>query len=229
MPSAPFLGKRILFVTAHPDDESYALAGTILRNQQKAGQSFIICATYGEQGKTHFKTAVSRAFVKRTRKLELEKACKLLKVSKTFALNLPDTQLDACRVSLKNKIAAIASQLELDYIASFGADGISGHKDHIVVGNAARQIAKLLKIPLIEFCGPPSYYTYMDHMKQRRKFGRYARNIVHPVPNVKIKIDPANKLRVLATHKSQHKDNNPFLHMPDQVVYDFLHYEYFKI
>ena len=54
-----FLGKRILVLTAHPDDEGYAMAGSIYKNYALGGSVFLLCATYGEKGMSHLKRPVS--------------------------------------------------------------------------------------------------------------------------------------------------------------------------
>jgi len=44
-----FLGKTLLFVVAHPDDESFTSAGTMWQNRLAGGKNYIICATYGKK------------------------------------------------------------------------------------------------------------------------------------------------------------------------------------
>src|SRR4051794_2359051 len=119
MPAPRFLGKRLLFVTAHPDDESYAAAGTIVKNCDRGGKSFLVCATFGEQGKGHYGDQVSCAYLKRIRKAEMKEVCKFLKIGKTVMLNLPDTKLKECQAELKRKLQVSITALRPDYILSF--------------------------------------------------------------------------------------------------------------
>jgi len=55
------LGKRLLVVTAHPDDESFLASGTMLANANAGGNNFVFCATLGERGKSHLEQAVTEA------------------------------------------------------------------------------------------------------------------------------------------------------------------------
>src|SRR5687768_7558560 len=104
MPSLKFLGKRLLFITAHPDDESYAVAGTIIKNRRLKGKSFLICATLGEQGKAHVKNGVSSVRLKKIRRVELNQLCRFLKVDRVKLLNFPDTKLRERKVKLNKKL-----------------------------------------------------------------------------------------------------------------------------
>ena len=44
------LGRKIVWLFAHPDDECYLAAGTIYENYRNGGENYLICATAGEQG-----------------------------------------------------------------------------------------------------------------------------------------------------------------------------------
>lgn len=224
-----FLGKRLLIVTAHPDDESFAVAGTILQNKQAGGQAFLICATLGERGQTHFKKPISLNAVKKIRKTELNKVVRFLGIKKSFSLNLPDTKLPQREKKLKNKVTALVQQLKVDYILSFGPDGYTGHKDHITVGKVAQAAATQFKLPFIKFYAPPSFYKHSAQIKKRRKFGKYATKTLVPQPNLKIKINAAAKRRVITFHKSQLDSKEPFQNIPNAAVRELLNYEYFGI
>src|SRR5262245_7974418 len=89
----PILGKKILFVTAHPDDERYGAAGTILRNHEAGGITYVACATFGERGRSHLKRKATHRQLKALRKKELVAASKYLKVSELLMPGLPDTGL----------------------------------------------------------------------------------------------------------------------------------------
>ena len=87
-----FLGKRILVFTAHPDDEGIA-AGTMYENHRLGGETFLICATYGEKGKSHLKKSVTDAALKKIRKDELLRAAKILKIDEVVFLGMPDASV----------------------------------------------------------------------------------------------------------------------------------------
>src|ERR1041384_721777 len=135
------LGKKILFVTAHPDDESYAAAGTILKNHEAGGTSYIACATFGEKGKSHIKRKATSRQMKLLRKKELLAASKYLKVAALLTPGLPDAGLreKSKQDAFFRKLLPFAEKYRPDYMISFGADGISGHMDHIAAGKVAKR------------------------------------------------------------------------------------------
>ena len=175
------LGKKILFVTAHPDDESYLAAGTMLRNHEAGGVSYVACATFGEKGKSHLRKKLTSRQLKRLRKSELLAVSKFLKVSGLLMPGLPDASMGekSNQEAFFKKLLTFAAKHRPTFIISFGNDGISGHIDHISVGKVAKQVAKELDLPFLEFSAPPDLYKSMEILKRRRKHGKYVKRLKH--------------------------------------------------
>lgn len=150
-----FLGKRLLFFTAHPDDESYVMAGTIYKNYQLGGKNFLICASNGERGFSHLENRSSGRPLKKVRQKELLTAARLLHLAPVIFLNLPDGKLKVNSDKIFRRGLALARRLWPEAIVSFAGDGISGHLDHIAVGRVARLIAKRRRIPFFAATLPP--------------------------------------------------------------------------
>ncbi len=224
------LGKKILFVTAHPDDESYLAAGTMLKNYRAGGESLIACATFGEKGKSHMKRKVTAKALRTIRKKELLQVLKFLKVSKSLLPGLPDTKLleKVNQELFFAKLRSFALKHRPDVMISFGKDGISGHTDHISAGAVAKKVATGLKIPMFTFSAPPGLARSILLLRKRRKHGNYIRRIKHKAPDFEIKIDPKTKLKALQFHKSQFNEIGPFSHMTPQVAKEILTKEYFS-
>ncbi len=142
----PFLGKNLLFLVAHPDDESFSSAGTIWENHRRGGKNYIVCATLGERGKSHIERQVTQARLKKIRKQELSAVARFLKVDDLYFFNFPDTKVKDHIPALTIKTEQLIKKIAPDYILSFGPDGMSGHLDHIAVGAVAQKLAKKLKI-----------------------------------------------------------------------------------
>src|SRR3989344_5375281 len=140
------LGKKILLLTAHPDDESFAAAGTIYENDKAGGLSILVCATFGEKGVSHLQKMASSKEIKKIREGELRKSAELLNISKIVFLKLPDTKLSTKSKVLQETYLKIARAARPEIIMSFGADGLTGHKDHVAVGLAAKHLAQDLKL-----------------------------------------------------------------------------------
>jgi LmbE family N-acetylglucosaminyl deacetylase len=224
-----FIGKRLLVFTAHPDDEGIA-AGTMYKNHQAGGETFLICATYGEKGKSHLKKPVTDRALAIIRKNELLHVGKMLKINEILFLGLPDAAVRENEKKLYASSLPIIERIKPDYILSFGPDGMSGHWDHVTVGKVALQIARKLKIPMLAFTASPEFRRTrrIERLVARRKFGKYAAIPVHRKSNVKIKVDVAIKRRAWTSHKSQFSPTNgPFLSLSKSSVAKIFGYEHY--
>ncbi len=224
------LGKKLLLITAHPDDESFLAAGTIYLNHCSQGQTSLICATLGEKGKYHLNTKMSESKLKQTRKQELLKVSKLIKVHKLLLMDLPDGELNKKEYKkfFYEYSLNLAKSLQPDLILSFGPDGITGHIDHLATAEVAKRVAKKLKIKLLKFALPPKIIPNAKKwFKVRRKNNHYTDNVHYIKPDVKIPIDKKIKWRSLLAHRSQLFNNNPFYHFPKSAAEEMLSNEWF--
>jgi N-acetylglucosamine malate deacetylase 2 len=225
------LGKRLLFVTAHPDDESYAASGTMLKNHDAGGKSYVACATLGEQGRSHIKEQITPNRLKMLRKKELLAASRYLKVSALLMAGLPDTGLgnQSNQDIFFKKLLPFAKRHSPELIISFGEDGISGHVDHIGVGRVAKRIAKKLKIPLITFAAPPELHKSIEELKKRRAHGKYVKSLKPPRHDIEIKVNSSKKMKALRFHKSQLDADDPLSNFPTKAKKQFLTREYYSV
>ena len=115
------LGARVLAVVAHPDDEAWAMGGTLARCASEGAQVRVLCMTRGEAG-----AAVDRS-------AELAASCALLGASHVL-LDLPDGALGTFPVD--QGLAAVRAQVDAfapDAVLTLGPDGAYGHLDHIAL------------------------------------------------------------------------------------------------
>lgn len=223
-----FLGKKLLIIVAHPDDESYTAAGTIYKNHLAGGYSVLICATLGEKGKSHLPKAVSDAKLKAIRRRELAAACRFLHIEKLFTLGLPDGRVGDHQNKLGARCIKIATRTRPDAVLSFGRDGITGHLDHVAAGRAARAVARKLALPFFSFSLPPrAQKDAMTWLSGKRKNGRYLQKVTYSKPNLTIKINGKVKKRALAFHRSQMDGSDSFTGFPAYAVREWLAAEYF--
>ncbi len=225
----PFLGKTLLVFTAHPDDETFGMAGTIYKNRQKGGKTFVICATLGEKGSSHLKKLLSEQALKAIRKKELMRSARFLGVSRVFSFGLPDGKLKDCKKELFEKGLAVAQRIKPDAMLSFGQYGMSGHWDHIAAGEVARRIAEKLRIPLFTLTIPPELaQEFSERIKARRRSPHYTSDPpMFEEPVLKITIDPKIKLKAGSFHASQLDGGKPFVSLPARIRRLRLRAEYF--
>lgn len=228
MRQLPFIGRKILLLTAHPDDESYVCAGTLHENFLAGGRNMLVCATYGEKGKSHVKRSVTAVAMKRRRKKELVRVGELLRIKPLTIIGLPDGGIGKRRAALYLRSKRLVKKYLPDAVISFGTDGISGHTDHITVGQVARRIARELRVPFYAMALPPTVVRGAARfLKTRRSSGHYVERISFQRPRYKVRINSAIKKRALRLHASQMDDANAFTGFPAFAVKELLRAEYF--
>jgi LmbE family N-acetylglucosaminyl deacetylase len=127
-----------LAIIAHPDDESFLLAGTSLKFAEEGKSVGVICVTRGEKGADRLNRNLTEEQMAEIRSQELQKACNILKCQCTEFGNHPDGRLDQTNFDeLVGELVQKINQYQPKIILTFGKEGISGHKDHIVIGKAA--------------------------------------------------------------------------------------------
>jgi LmbE family N-acetylglucosaminyl deacetylase len=226
------LGKSILVLVAHPDDESFLAAGTLHENKLRGGQNYILCASKGELGYSYILPSPKKAELKKMRERELIKASKCVGVDVLQVLNHRDGVLSVSARKLEKEIFEFARNYEFDYVMSFGEDGYTGHSDHVVIYHIAKKLAKHHHVPLLQFAKlPVRICKDIDkHLLVKRKNGTYSDacgGLV--VPNLRISTDPFMKLRSLCIHKSQFAGLDPYRIFPKKIADHFLRNEYFYL
>jgi LmbE family N-acetylglucosaminyl deacetylase len=128
----------ILAVFAHPDDEAFLTGGTLAYYAGSGVDVKLLCLTQGEQGYSDRFSAEERRQLPKVRKSELAQSCEVMGVKLLSVLDFPDGRLSEISLSkLAQPIAHTIWQLKPDIVLTFGADGLSGHPDHIALHHAA--------------------------------------------------------------------------------------------
>jgi LmbE family N-acetylglucosaminyl deacetylase len=225
-----FLGKHLLFITAHPDDETFSSAGTIALNNTAGGKTWVVCATSGEKGSSHLAKPVSEAGLKRMREAELRAVAKLISIQKIFFLRFPDTLLNKHSVKFYKKSLGVAKQFDPEYIFSFGPDGGSGHLDHITAHKVSARIAGETGARLVNFAFSSNFKTrHLKNLMARRAKGRYIPKLKPLKANCVVPIDYKFKMKAASLHASQFNGSNPMGQMPKTVTQKIFSTEQFYI
>jgi len=230
MTSRDIIGKRILVIVAHPDDESFFSADTIRKNADAHGSTVVLCATRGERGASHLAKPMTIKALGMVRSRELRRASALMGITKLVQLGIPDGGVDRHQAQLFNKASALVRRHAPDIIISFGPDGISGHLDHIAAHRVALRVSRATRTPLL--CAALPFLLAkgpLPWLKARRSHPHYARRFVRLRPTLRVPVDPVFKLRVLRTHRSQFDRNTPFSGFPKLIVRSILSAEYFSL
>src|SRR5271167_3038455 len=85
--------RKLLCVTAHPDDEAGAFGGTLLLYHERGVQTFVVCMTAGTAARNRG-TARTPEELAELRRAEFAASCKMLQVTHGEILDYPDGKLD---------------------------------------------------------------------------------------------------------------------------------------
>jgi LmbE family N-acetylglucosaminyl deacetylase len=136
----------ILGVWAHPDDEAYLMAGTALLAAAAGSTVACVTATAGDAGESADEDRWPRARLSTIRRQELAASLAVLGIADHTWLDLPDGGLaEVDRTTGVGLLAAVIERVQPDTVLTFGPDGITGHSDHVAVGDWAAQAAALVR------------------------------------------------------------------------------------
>ncbi len=124
--------KRVLCFFAHPDDESYSVAGTAAWCAKNNARVWMVYCTRGEAGPNFHADSDSPLTLAQRRTKEAEQACRTLGINPPMFLDLPDgrlSQVDDLRA--KDMIAELLVRIEPHLVLGLGPDGAYGHLDHV--------------------------------------------------------------------------------------------------
>lgn len=127
--------KRMLVILAHPDDESFAVGGTLAKYAHQDVQVILLCATRGEAGIP----GVSPSEAGEIRERELRRAANHLGIE-VYLSGFPDGQLaNTDPETLLEHIACWIDLVQPQVILTFGPEGVSGHPDHVTISQIVTQ------------------------------------------------------------------------------------------
>lgn len=227
---------KVLLSYAHPDDETFSVAGTVIKLVKTGHQVSLITATFGQMGLSAEIKVNGPEELGQIRKKEMEEAAKITGISKIHYFGLMDGELYKYRVSdMADKILPIMLQEEPDIVITFEKKGGSNHPDHIKMSysttHAFREYMKQSKkqVKLYHTVTPRSYYTQYEKsgLGTNTGFGN-AKGVydAHITTTVDISDVFELKLKAIECHKTQAKDVARYKHRMEQVD---LKKEFFKL
>ena len=139
----------IAAIFAHPDDETFAVGGTIPRYASAGVPCHLFCATDGDAGRTSGVRADSRAELGVLRRSELLAAARLLGFTDVRTPGYPDGALGAVDADLLvGDIVAFLREHRPRVVITFGPEGAPNtHRDHRAISRAATAAFFLARVP----------------------------------------------------------------------------------
>lgn len=217
---------KVLLSFAHPDDETFTLAGSIIKWVKAGHQVSLITATYGQMGLSADIKVDSPEHLGQIRKGEMEEAAKITGISRIHYFGMMDGDLENEETTeLVSKIGAIIEEEKPDVVITFEKNGGSNHPDHIKMSLASTIAFKdYLKnaqkhVRLYHTVTPQSYYAEFS------KAGVANTGFGEPkgVPDEQITtvLDVTDvfdlKMKAIECHKTQWKDVERYKNRMQQV------------
>jgi LmbE family N-acetylglucosaminyl deacetylase len=224
----PFLGKKVLVVTAHPDDEVY-FSGTFRQIVESGGEVQLVCATLGERGRSYLEVEHSPEALMRIRHEELRVAADKIGISKLTAGSFRDGALFENEQDFMQTVYKSVQEYGPEVLIGFGPDGYTGHRDHVAAHRVALAVARAVGVPYAAFTLPPEpYRSELQVMLQgKRKLGVYEDPGDVLEPTVVVQANPNQKMEVLQSHASQVLGLDPVAVFGERVGGHILEFEYF--
>ena len=213
----------LLAVFAHPDDETFRPGGTLALLARCGVKVQVLTLTHGEAGSCGKPALCSPDDLPGVRERELGSACAALGIQPPILWDYPDGHLaEAEPERMITAILAIVRQVKPQVLLSFGPDGLSGHSDHITVGEwIAKAFSRIEDVAALYTIAVPQSLAAQLGMKQ-----------VCPVPDhtIAITVDVSStwemKLAAMHCHATQ-ISSSPMLSAPAKHQRLFFGYEHF--
>jgi N-acetylglucosamine malate deacetylase 2 len=128
-------GRRsILFSLAHPDDESFLVAGISCKYESQGVCLALVTGTLGEAGKTGDPPVCKVEDLPKIRESELSTAAGLLGISKTHLLGHHDRELGGVAPeTIRHQLVQIIRLHKPQIVITFDPNGANLHPDHIAI------------------------------------------------------------------------------------------------
>ena len=207
--------RSLLAVLAHPDDESMAIGGLIVRHTRNDVPVHLVCATQGEQGWGGKPAGARPEDIAEIRMGEMEAAAIALAMAGVEIWDYPDGGVEKCdHTEITQRVWQAITTLRPAAVVTWGPDGGYGHPDHIAIGNCTDTAVAAMP----EGDRPALYHVAVD--EQLAGFYREAARLVSPdgealpavvAERVDLVVDLSPdelqmKLRAIDCHKSQIAD-----------------------
>ncbi len=143
------MGKKMLVVIAHPDDETFGMGGTLALYAHSGVEIHLICTTRGEVGEVAVEKLEGFSSIGELREHELRCAADVLGLREVHFLGCrdsgmpgsdenkhPDAFINAPQDDVVEKIAVLIREIKPDVVLTFDPIGGYMHPDHIAVHKA---------------------------------------------------------------------------------------------
>jgi LmbE family N-acetylglucosaminyl deacetylase len=197
--------RSMLFVFAHPDDESHWGSGIALRSHDEGVRTVLVTATRGGRGTTGGLCTVEE--LPGVRELELREAARILQFDKLEFLPYEDKELaNAPHEEIRRTLVTIIRRERPPVVVTFDPNGMTLHADHLAISRFTSDAIAAASDPRwLPELGPPHIVT---RLLWTPPVVPWQGGEFPPLPGVDFLIDTARwwkrRQQALAAHRTQH-------------------------
>ena len=130
--------RRLLYIYAHPDDESFGVAGLSRLYADQGAEIVLVTATRGDAGRAGEPPLCSRAELPARREAELREAARILGIGRVTVLDYLDKHLaDAPSDKIRRELVQAIRTHRPHIVITFDPDGANRHPDHVAISRFA--------------------------------------------------------------------------------------------
>jgi LmbE family N-acetylglucosaminyl deacetylase len=135
--------KNVIVISAHPDDETLGVGGTILKHFANGDNVYWLIVTNVFEKQGFLKERVE------SRQLEISKVAKMFGFNETFNLNYPTMTLSSSSlIKMVPEISSVFSEVKPEIIYTLNRS--DAHSDHRVIFDAVMACTKSFRYPFIK-------------------------------------------------------------------------------
>jgi LmbE family N-acetylglucosaminyl deacetylase len=124
----------LLFVFAHPDDESFSGAGTAMKCAEAGARVVLATATLGERGKCGDPPLCTPDELPAVRARELKHAAAIVGFEEVYRLGYHDKELaSAPPDEIRRQLVTIIRDERPSVVFTFDPNGMNAHPDHVAI------------------------------------------------------------------------------------------------
>jgi len=128
------MNRTVLFVYAHPDDESFLGSGLALRTRAEGGKAVLVTATLGQRGSPGNPPLCTPEELPRVREAELRAAAAIIGFDDLHLLNYQDKQLaETDPAVMRRTLVGFIRRYRPSVVVSFDPNGVNLHVDHVAI------------------------------------------------------------------------------------------------
>jgi len=130
--------RRLLFIYAHPDDESFGVAGLARMHADLGARVALVTATRGDAGRAGEPPMCDHSELPARREAELHEAARVLGIQHVTLLDYLDKHLaDAPSDKIRRELVVAIRRHRPQIVVTFDPNGANQHPDHVAISRFA--------------------------------------------------------------------------------------------